>query len=129
MSSGKDRDSCQANWLVMKTYKIVDRGDGPKIEGTRITVYAIFEYLELQRSREWIAAMLGLSSRQVQAAIDYIAEHRTEVQAEYQKIADRIGRGNPPWVQERLEEAREKFRVRKSSQQQRTVAHAQDHGG
>ena len=31
----------------MRTYRIVDRGDGPKIEGTRITVYAIFEYLEI----------------------------------------------------------------------------------
>jgi len=113
----------------MKTYRIVDRGDGPKIEGTRITVYAIFEYLEMQRSREWIAALLGLSSRQVQAAIDYIAEHRAEVQAEYQKIADRIRRGNPPWVQDRLREAREKFQVRKARQQHGTVAHVQDHGG
>jgi uncharacterized protein (DUF433 family) len=129
MSSGKDRDSCHTNWFAMKSYKIVDRGDGPKIEGTRITVYAIFEYVELQRSREWIAATLGLSSRQVQAAIDYIAEHRTEVQTEYQKIADRIRAGNPPWVQERLQEAREKFRVRKSSQQQRAMAHAPNHGG
>ena len=113
----------------MKTYRIVDRGDGPKIEGTRITVYAVFEYLQMQRSREWIAALLGLSSRQVQAAMDYIAEHRAEVQAEYQRIADRIRRGNPPGVQERLREAREKFQLRKARQQQGTVAHAQDHGG
>jgi uncharacterized protein (DUF433 family) len=113
----------------MKTYRIVDRGDGPKIEGTRITVYAIFEYLEMKRSREWIAALLGLSSRQVQAAMDYIAEHRADVQAEYQKIADRIRRGNPPRVQERLREAREKFQVRKARQQHGTVAHAPDHGG
>ena len=69
----------------MKTYRIVDRGDGPKIEGTRITVYAIFEYLEMKRSRKWIASLLGLSSRQVQAAMDYIAEHRADVQTEYQK--------------------------------------------
>lgn len=54
----------------MKAYQIVDRGDGPKIEGTRITVYTILEYLEKGRSREWIAAWLGLSSRQVQAAMD-----------------------------------------------------------
>lgn len=113
----------------MKTYRIVDRGDGPKIEGTRITVYAVFEYLELQRSREWIAALLGLSSRQVQAAIDYIAEHRAEVQAGYQNIANRIRSGNPPWVQERLREAREKFQVRKGRQQHAAVAHGPDHGG
>ena len=113
----------------MKTYRIVDRGDGPKIEGTRITVYAIFEYLEMKRSREWIAALLSLSSRQVQAAMDYIAEHHAEVQAEYQKIADRIRRGNPPWVEERMQEAREKFQQRLARQQHEAIAHAQDHGG
>lgn len=113
----------------MKTYQIVDRGDGPKIEGTRISVYAVFEYLEMRRSREWIAVLLGLSSRQVQAAIDYIAEHRADVQAEYQKIADRIRNGNPPWVQERLREAREKFVVRKTRLQQGIAADAQNHGG
>jgi uncharacterized protein (DUF433 family) len=113
----------------MKKYRIVDRGDGPKIEGTRITVYAIFEYLEMQRSREWIAALLGLSSRQVQAAIDYIDEHRAEVLADYQKIADRIRQGNPPWVQERLREAREKFQARKARRQAEVAVHVQDHGG
>ncbi len=113
----------------MKTYRIVDRGDGPKIEGTRITVYAIFEYLEMKRSREWIAALLGLSSHQVQAAMDDIVEHHAEVQAEYQKIADRIRRGNPPWVEERMQEACEKFQQRRARQQHEAIAHAQDHGG
>ena len=114
----------------MKTYRIVDRGDGPKIEGTRITVYAVFEYLEMQRSREWIAALLGLSSRQVQAAIDYIAEHRAEVQAESQNIADRIRRGNPPWVQERLREAHRDVPGTQGSPTARDgQADLQDHGG
>jgi uncharacterized protein (DUF433 family) len=115
--------------ITMKKYRIVDRGDGPKIEGTRITVYAVFEYLEMQRSREWIAALLGLSSRQVQAAIDYIDEHRAEALADYQKIADRIRQGNPPWVQERLREAREKFQARKARRQAGVAVHVQDHGG
>jgi len=112
----------------MKTYQIIDRGDGPKVEGTRITVYTILEYLEKGRSREWIAAMLGLSSRQVQAAVDYIDEHRSEVQAAYGKIMERIRSGNPPWVEERLQEAHEKFQQRMTQRQYEAVGHAQDHG-
>lgn len=62
--------------------RVVDRGDGPKIEGTRITVYTIFEYLRAGRTRDWIAALLNLSSRQVEVAMDYIRDHETQVSAE-----------------------------------------------
>ena len=67
----------------MKPPRIVDRGDGPKIEGTRITVYTVLEYQRLGRPRDWIAATLNLSSPQVQAAMDYIREHEAQVAAEY----------------------------------------------
>ena len=63
----------------MNQPRIVDCGDGPKIGGTRITVYAIFEYLRGGRSRDWIAATLNLSSGQVQEAMDYIRDHETRV--------------------------------------------------
>jgi len=113
----------------MKAYQIIDRGDGPKIEGTRITVYAIFEYLEKGHSREWIATCLGLSSRQVQAAMDYIEEHRADVQAEYEKIAERITKGNPPSIEQRLQKARDKFQQLMAHRQHEAIEHAQDHGG
>jgi len=113
----------------MKQYRIVDRGDGPKIEGTRITVYTIFEDLQKGRSREWIAAMLGLSSRQVQAAIDYIEQHHDEVEAEYEKILERIHTGNSAAVQQRLLESREKFRKMMAHRQHEALDHAEDHGG
>ena len=113
----------------MKAYQIVDRGDGPKIEGTRITVYTIFEYLEKGRSREWIATCLGLSSRQVQAAMDYIDGHRADVQAEYEKIAERIRRGNPPSVERRLQKARDKFQQWMTRRQHEAIEHVQDHDG
>jgi uncharacterized protein (DUF433 family) len=93
----------------LRPCRIVDRGDGPKIEGTRITVYTVLEYLRHGHSRDWIAAMFGLSSQQVQAAIDYIQEHSAEVNADYEKILERIRRGNPPWVEERLKQNRAQF--------------------
>lgn len=91
---------------------IVDRGDGPKIDGTRITVYTVIEYLRAGRTRDWIAATLNLSSRQVQAAIDYIAEHQSEVDAAYERILARIEKGNPPHVEQQLRTNREKVKAR-----------------
>lgn len=97
--------------------RIVDRGDGPKIQGTRITVYTILEYLRAGRTRDWIAAMLHLSSEQVQAAMDYIHDHDTQVNAEYATIVARIEKGNAAQVEERLRANREKVKARLSQQQ------------
>jgi uncharacterized protein (DUF433 family) len=91
---------------------IVDRGDGPKIEGTRITVYTVLEYVRGGRSRDWIAATLNLSSRQVQAAMDYIREHEASVAADYEAILARIREGNPPQIETQLRVNREKVEAR-----------------
>jgi uncharacterized protein (DUF433 family) len=95
---------------------IVDRGDGPKIQGTRITVYTVVEYLRAGRSRDWIAATLGLSSRQVQAAADYIRDNEAQVSADYDRILARIREGNPPQVELQLRANREKVRARLARQ-------------
>jgi uncharacterized protein (DUF433 family) len=97
--------------------RIVDRGDGPKIEGTRITVYTVLEYLRAGRTRDWIAALLNLSSDQVQAALDYIRDHATQVNAEYATIVARIEKGNPAQVEEQLRANRAKVQARLSRQQ------------
>ena len=89
--------------------RIVDRGDGPKIEGTRITVYTVFEDLRNGHGREEIALSYGLSSRQVQAAIDYIGANEAAVIAEYEKIMERINRGNPPHIEAILQENHQKL--------------------
>ena len=96
---------------------MVDRGDGPKIEGTRITVYTVLEYLRAGRTRDWIAAMLNLSSDQVPAAMDYIRDHDTQVNAEYATIVARIEKGNPAQVEEQLRANRAKVKARLSRQQ------------
>ncbi len=92
--------------------RIVDRGDGPKIEGTRITVYTVFEDLRNGHGREEIALSYGLSSRQVQAAIDYIGANEAAVIAEYEKIMERINRGNPPHIEAILQENHQKLLAR-----------------
>ncbi len=96
----------------MQEVRIIDRGRGPEIAGTRVTVYHIWEFQRAGDSRDDIALTFGLSSRQVQAAIDYIVAHREEVEREYAKIQQRIGRGNPDWVEERSQQNREKLQKR-----------------
>ena len=81
------------------TPTIIDRGRGPEISGTRITVYDVWEYSKAGWHQTAIAALFRLSSAQTIAALDYIEAHKSEVLAEYQRIMDRIGQGNPPELQ------------------------------
>jgi uncharacterized protein (DUF433 family) len=58
--------------------KIIDRGRGPEIAGTRITVYDVLDYHKSGWHRDMIADTLELSSQEVEVAIRYIEEHRDE---------------------------------------------------
>jgi len=112
-------ESHQANYKgkCMTKPRVVDRGDGPKIAGTRITVYTVLDYLRAGRTRDWIAALLDLSSAQVQAAMDYIRDHDTQVNADYETIVARIAKGNSAQVEEQLRVNRAKVQARLSRQQ------------
>ena len=90
--------------------RVIERTDGPRIEGTRITVYTILEYLRKGRSRDYIAATLDLSSAQVQAAMDYICNNEIPVNADFEQIMARIRLGNPPEIEARLQASREKLK-------------------
>jgi uncharacterized protein (DUF433 family) len=88
---------------------IIDRGRGPEIAGTRITVYDILDYTKDNWHPNSIALWLGISTEQVLAAIRYIEEHEEQVLAEYQKILDRCARGNPLELQARLDANHARF--------------------
>ena len=66
--------------------KIINRGRGPEIEGTRITVYDVLDYVSQGWHRDRIAALFRLSSRDIQAALDYINQYHDNVMASYQRI-------------------------------------------
>jgi uncharacterized protein (DUF433 family) len=106
--------------------EIIDRGRGPEIAGTRITVYTILEYADWHHTA--LAALLDLSSEQVLLARAYIDAHRAEVMAEYEKIMQRIRRGNPPEVQARLEANRPRFLELVRSLRQGNAQEASDAG-
>ena len=80
----------------MMSTAIVDRGRGPEIAGTRITVYDILDYLQAGWHHTRIAATLRLSSDEVLTAMRYIERHTDAVMARYRRILDRDAAGNPP---------------------------------
>lgn len=75
--------------------EIVDRGRGPEIEGTRVTVYRILDFVREGVSSEQTAAELDLTAEQVQAALDYIAANRADVEATYETIVARCSPRDP----------------------------------
>jgi len=117
-------------WFFMST-TIIEQSRGPTIAGTRITVYAIWEYARVGHHHTYISVILGLSSRQVLAALEHIEQHKEEVMADYQKIMDRIARGHPPKVQAKVDAIKAKYKDlwkdrRKKAQED---LNARDHGG
>jgi len=91
--------------------KIIKAGRNPRIAGTRISVYAIVEYLEHDWRPDDIAFWLQLTRDQVDAAIRYIEPHKEDVMAEYELIMERISRGNPPELQAKLDAGHERFQA------------------
>ncbi len=105
---------------------IFNRGRGPEIVGSRITVYDIMDYLEPGWPAPAIAWWLRLTVPQVEAAIAYIEAHRAEVEEDYQTILERCKRGNPPALQAKLDAlagsavaARERMRQGKPLREER----------
>lgn len=89
--------------------EIINRGRGPEFKGTRITVFDVFHYqMDATWTDEEIALTLRLSLEQVRAAISYIKDHKTEVEETHRKIEDRIARGNPHQIGEKLAGSRAK---------------------
>ena len=88
---------------------IHDRGRGPEIKGTRITVYSILDFMIEGWHRERIAAFFQLHPEEVQAAMEYVREHTLEVLREYVRILERSEQGNPPEVQAKADARHEQF--------------------
>ena len=82
----------------MENELIHDRGRGPEIKGTRITVYDLLPYfLQEEVTEEEICKRYEpLTPRQVAAARAYILNNADVILAEHLKIEARLAAGNPP---------------------------------
>lgn len=106
------------------TTRIINRGRGPEIEGTRITVYRIMDFVRDHCSMTTIADELGLSEAQVQTTLDYIATNRSEVEAEYDQLLLRLQQGNPPHIQAGRAKSLEELKRRIHARRLKDVDHA-----
>jgi uncharacterized protein (DUF433 family) len=87
---------------------IQDRGRGPEIAGTRITVYNLLSsFLDPTVTEEEICRVYDLTARQVAAARAYVLNNPETVLAEHLKIEERLAAGNPPEVRQRAGRAKE----------------------
>jgi uncharacterized protein (DUF433 family) len=110
---------------ITREATIINRGRGPGIAGTRITAYDVMDYLRHGWHRDRITALFRLSSLDLQAAFDYIAQHRSEVEADYERIRERPRtHTNSPEVQARMAQSR--GTARRLRDQLRGVIRGQD---
>ena len=112
--------------------QIIDRGRGPEIAGTRITVYDVMDYVQEGWRYDQIAGLFRLPPEDIQAAIQYIEDHKEEVMTAYQQILARHRNVQyTPAVQAKLARNRQKLQAKLAEIQARQPvedAHASDHG-
>ena len=83
-----------------------------RIEGTRITVWDIYQYTIVGWSDEQILGVLPITLEQLEAAKRYIDENRDCVHEGHLRIEERNARGNSPEVVRIVDDRREKIRRR-----------------
>jgi uncharacterized protein (DUF433 family) len=84
MANGAPASSDSANLIGQG---IVMRTDmGPAIEGTRISIYTIMDYLHDDWPPQLIRDWLGLTQLQIDCALAYIDAHREQLETEYQQL-------------------------------------------
>jgi uncharacterized protein (DUF433 family) len=112
--------------------KIIDRGRGPEIAGTRITVYDVLDYVQEGWRYDQIAGVFRLPPEDIQAALQYIEAHRAEVMADYEQILARSRQARyTPEVEAKLARSRQKLQTKLAelrARQHMTGDHARDHG-
>jgi len=76
-----------------------DRGRGPELIDTRITVYNLIgDFLNASKTEQAIADQYDLTAEQVAAARTYILINFDKVMARHREFDERDVRGNAPWI-------------------------------
>lgn len=89
---------------------IVDKGRGPQLSTSRITVQDLVPYFQLNYSYDDILEIMPtLSVAEIQVVERYVQEHYEDVMEEDREIREQNAtRRNPPHIEELLRRAREK---------------------
>ena len=114
--------------MKMETVQIVDRGRGPQLSNSRITVQDLLPYYQEGASNEEIRRWIrSLSDEEIAPLKDYIRDHYEEVvqtETEVKEYHDNMRRQQPAWtggndrlsIDERRTLMLEKLRQRKTGQ-------------
>jgi len=70
---------------------------GLSIAGTRITLYQVMDYVHADWPPELIRHWLNLSEKQITDVMDYIAAHRSAVEAEYAMVLQQAEESRQYW--------------------------------
>jgi uncharacterized protein (DUF433 family) len=114
---------------IVMEYAIINRGRGPEIAGSRITVYDVLAETQAGATPEDLARWYELDVEQIRLALRYIEEHKEEVLRDYAAIKARHARGNPPEVRKLLEGARERLLAKREELRRRKEAEENGHAG
>src|SRR6476646_4534314 len=96
--------------MQMEGDLIHDRGRGPEIVGTRITVYNLLpHFLDSTATESYICQLYELTPEQVTAARAYVLNNAETVLAAYLKIEEQMTVGNSPEVIERAQQTHKAF--------------------
>lgn len=92
---------------------IVRRADrGLCIEGTRITLYLIEDYLRAGWTHDALGQVLQLTEKQISQVLDYLATHSTEFNREYDQVANQAAEREEYWRQRERQRRRSVSRAR-----------------
>lgn len=106
---------------------IHDRGRGPEIVGTRITVYNLLpHFLDATATEASICRMYELTPEQLAAARAYVLNNADTVLARHLEIEARMAAGNAPEVIERAKHTHAAFLAFKDWLAKRRQAEAQE---
>src|SRR5438067_9700370 len=106
---GRVQDNCKRR-MHMTTDLIHDRGRGPEIVGTRVTVYNLLpHFLDPTATEAYLCRMYELTPEQVAAARAYVLNNPDTVLTEHLRIEARMAAGNPPQVIEQAKQTRAAF--------------------
>lgn len=110
----------------MTTDLIQDRGRGPEIVGTRMTVYNLLsDFLDPTATEASICRIYGLTPEQVASARAYVLNNPDTVLAEHLKIETKMTAGNPPEVIDKAKQTHAAFQSFKEWLTNRQRADAQ----
>ena len=96
---------------MKKGIEIIDRGRGPQLSTSRITVQDLVPYFQEKCSHEEIMRWLPvLSEEEIQVVEEYVRDHYQEVMEQDRRIRERNARSkNSPQVEKILEDGKTKL--------------------